>query len=497
MKKNILLVFLLILTVSTAVAADFSSKIKSFTLENGMRFYVVQRHHSPTFAGMIKVNVGSADEGSGQTGLAHLFEHLAFKGTPVIGTREFKKETQILEQIREVGRALANRHRNGEPETSPKTTELRARLNQLQLRHQQYINSNETAQIYAQNGAVSLNATTGRDTTEFYVKLPANRLELWFLMESERFKHPVLREFYKEKAVAIQEHRMNIENDPDGRLLNEFFHVFFIRHPYRHPTTGYIEDLRGYTEENVSKFLKTYYIPNNMAAAIVGDVKLETVKQLAEQYFGDIPPGKIPPRPAAFQSKQEGERRFELEYGAQPGVIIGYHVPAFPDKENVVLKLIISILLKGESSRMYNDLVYRKKMAIELISGLNFPGSRYPNLFMIHGRTRFPHTPEDLEKAIYPHLEKLKKEPVTPEELKKVINQYEVSFYKKLEDNMSIAGIILNSVLLYNDVESEFKKVQRMKAITPGEIIQTAKKIFNKSNRTVGILRKLDVKGSL
>ncbi len=485
-----LCLILVFLSVSSVSAQGFSDKVKEFTLNNGLRFFVYERPQVPTFAGMIMVKVGSVDERKGETGLAHFFEHMAFKGTPVIGTRDFEKEKLILEEMDRLGNELASEYRKGSLADQVKMQEIREKLFKLQEEHRQYVVKDELDRIYSENGGEFLNASTSTDTTQYFVMLPSNRLELWFLIESERFKNPVLREFYSERDVVAEERRMGIDNTPDGLLRDEFTNIAFVLHPYRHSVVGYMEDIQTYTKDKALNFYRTFYVPNNMVAAVVGDVKFEEVKRLAEKYFGDIPGAEDLPRPMDMEPQQRGERRVTTWFEAEPRLIMGYHMPDFRHKDNLTLGLTSMILSRGSSSRLYRDLVTNRKIAISVFTSTNYPGSRYPGLFVIFGQPRHPHTVEDLEQAIHEHLDRLKKEPVSPKEIQKSVNQAEASLFRSVgfADNVFLAMRLLRNVLLFDDIDADWKRVEEMKKITAEDIMAAAERYFTPSNRTVGIL---------
>lgn len=487
-KKAFVLILFLLLVTGRLGGKNFSAGTKSFTLSNGMTFYVYERHSLPIFAAVVSVKAGSVDEKEGQTGLAHLFEHMAFKGTPVIGAVDFEKEKKILEQIDVTGCAIAAERRKGDAGDPQKIETLKNALRHLQTQHRQYIIKNQMADIYARNGGKSLNALTSRDSTEYFVSLPANRLELWFLMESERFKHPVFRGFYLEKEVILEEKRGG-QNTVNAVLLDDFFHAAFATHPYRHPGAGYTHDIRAHTVEKARDFFKTFYIPNNMTAAIVGDVKFKTVKRLAEKYFGDLPRGPLPPRPRFKEAGQNGERRVVVESAGEPAIYIGFRTPAHPDRDNLIMLLINQLLVNGRSSRLYKELVIKEKLTQNFFAFSNYPGTRYPALSVIHAKPNDSRSMSQLEAAIYTQLEKFKTEPVAPKEIESVIHQLEASFFQSCEDNLSIALKIAAGAVIYGDMDYEFKKLQELRTITPREIMETAKKYFKPSNRTVGVLQ--------
>jgi len=497
MKRILVVLLFLAVLWPVAYGGGFSDKVKEFTLSNGMRFLVYERPQTPTFAGMIQAKVGSVDEPMGWTGLAHFFEHMAFKGTTVMGTRDYAKEKPILDEMDVIGDQMAAEMMKGPAGDPAKIKEYKAKLEALQKEDLKYVVKDELDRIYSENGGEFLNASTSNDTTQYFIMLPSNRLELWFLIESERFKNLVMREFYSERDVIAEERRMYEDNTPDGYLGEEFGNIAFILHPYRHSVVGYMEDVQTLTKAKALQFFKTFYIPNNMTAAVVGNVKLDEVKKLAEQYFGDLPRGSDPPRPAFIEPKQKGERRVLVKFAAEPQLSIGYHMPAFPDRDNLVLRVIAFLLSRGDSSRLQRDLVTNRKLAVNVYAMANSPGQRYPALFEIDGQTRHPHTPAELEAAVTEHLNRLKTEPVGKEELEKVLNMAEASLYRTSSSaqNVFLAMRLLNNVVIYGDMDADFKRVEAMRTITPQEIMDTAKRVFDESNRTVGTLVRKDEGG--
>ncbi len=488
MRKALVCLLLMAFLIPCAYGIGFSDKAKSFTLSNGMTFYVYERHQMPTFCGMIMAKVGSVDERKGETGMAHFFEHLAFKGTPVMGTTDYAKEKPILDQIDKLGEELSAEYAKGDKADAQKMAALREEMKKLQNETLKFAVKDELGKIYSENGGRGLNASTGQDTTQYYLMLPANRLELWFLIESERFKYPAFREFYSERDVIAEERRMR-ENMPSGNLYEEFQNAAFTLHPYRHSVVGYMEDIQTFTRPKAMVFYKAFYIPNNLTAAVVGDVRLEDVKRLAEQYFGDIPRGADPPRPDFLEPKQKGERRVTTEFDAEPLLLIGYHMPQIPDKDAYTLEMTGDILSLGDSSRLNRDLVTNRQVAVSIYASAG-TDQRYTALFMVSGVPRSPNTAEDLEKAVYEHLEKLKTEPVKKEEMEKVTNQLEAQLYNGFSDNMYIAMRLLWGAVIDGDIDAEFKRIDALKKVTPEDIMDAAKRYFVFENRTVGTLRK-------
>ena len=281
---------------STALALSqdidaLAERVTEFTLENGLHFIIVERPVAPVATFVTFVNVGGADEPVNNTGVAHIFEHMAFKGSRTIGTRDWEAEQVALQNMDAAYRAWMEEGYSNEPDQAE-----RDRLWQAFERWQQeagsYIQSEEFSQIIEREGGVGLNAFTSADATGYFYSLPQNKAELWFYLEAERFRDPVFREFYVEKDVIMEERRMRTDSNPQGRLLEEFLSVAYSAHPYRNPAVGWASDITATTIADTREFFETYYVPTNMTIAIAGDVDPQQMRVLAERYFGDVPAAK-------------------------------------------------------------------------------------------------------------------------------------------------------------------------------------------------------------
>jgi len=490
MRKLLPLAGLIVLLTGVAHGTALSQGARSFTLDNGMTFWVYERHQIPTFFGIYMAKTGSCDEQAGETGLAHFIEHLSKKGTPVIGTRDYEAEKPILEEMDRIGDELSAELDKGAQAVQARIDEMRKKLTELQEKHSAFAAKEEYNKIYSENGGRGRNASTGTDTTQYYISLPANRLELWFLMESEKLKNLVMREFYSERDVINEERRMGVENSPSGFLYEQFLNAAFMVHPYRHEVIGHMHDIQTFTKERAQNFFRRNYVPNNLMAALVGDVSFADVKRLAQKYFGDIPRGAEPPRVLDNEPRQNAERRVTVWFDAEPEILIGYRTPGRESRDNVVLEMISLVLSAGDSSRLTRDLVQRRQIAISAYAVANALGERYASLFQLAGAPRHPHSVEELEKEFYGHLERLKIEPVSEAELRRALNQAEAGLYNGLDRNMFLAFRILGNAHLHDDVDAEFRRVEQLKTVTAAEIMAMAKKYFIETGRTVGILQR-------
>ena len=289
----------LVLLLLSAVAlgqdvASFEKRITVKKLPNGLTLMICERPEAPVFSFFTLVDAGSAQDPLRATGLAHMFEHMAFKGTDKIGTTDYAAEKPALEKI-EVAYAayIAERDKTvGRDEA--KLTQLEKAWKDAIAEADKYVVPNAFGKLVEQNGGEDMNASTSYDETEYHYSLPVNRLELWAYLESERFLHPVLREFYKERNVVIEERRMRTDSSPFGRLLEQFTEEAFAAHPYHRPTIGWISDLNTFSATEAQKFFDTYYVPSNMVVAVAGDVTAAQAMPILEKYFGRLPTRQPP-----------------------------------------------------------------------------------------------------------------------------------------------------------------------------------------------------------
>ncbi|MDY6862203.1 MAG: pitrilysin family protein, partial [Thermodesulfobacteriota bacterium] len=352
--------FIAILSVFFPVFAfelDLEKRVFECTLKNGMKVLLMERHTSPTVSCFIRFKAGAVDEKTGNTGIAHFLEHLKFKGTKTLGTKNYNEEEKILRKIDNVAvkrdaLVLEDAKKNKE-----EIERLNVKLKELQKMLKNYVIKDEIFSIYSKNGATGFNATTGQDITSYMISLPSNRLELWLTIESDRMLNPVFREFYSERDVIMEERRQTIDSKPHRKLLEHFLATAFIAHPYGIPVIGWSGDMEFLCKQEVVKFNKTFYAPNNAVVAIVGDINIHHTLFLLKQYFEKIPARKLPPRVITKEPVQLGERRIKVALDAKPKLIMGFHKKTIPDFEDYVFDVIDSILSRGRTSRFYINLI--------------------------------------------------------------------------------------------------------------------------------------------
>lgn len=463
------------------VAGDVSE----FTLDNGMKFIVLERHQAPVVSMMLYAKVGAVNEADGHTGVAHYLEHLAFKGTTKIGTRDYAAEAPLLQEMDAVFDQLMAAEATGD---EAQVEVLRSQFDTLQSQAAEYVEQNKFGQIIEQSGGRGLNATTSADATRYFYSLPSNKLELWMSLESERFTDPVFREFYKEKEVILEERRMRVDNSPIGQIVEKFLEVAFDQHPYRRPVIGYEEDLRLATREDIAKFFDAYYGPSNLIAAVVGDVDPDNVKALATAYFGRLQSRSLPPAVAIKEPPQTAPKSFELTLPSQPWYLEGFHRPGINHPDHVVYSMIESILVGGRTSRMYQDMVEQSKVALNIGSANGFPGDRYGNILLLYGLTAPGHSVDEMAERMDALLIQLQQEPVTPEELERVKTQARASLLRSLDSNSGMASLLTEYQAKTDDWHNVFEELKSIEAVTAEDVQRVAQATFVPSNRTVGKL---------
>lgn len=493
MSKRIVLLFAIFLLFAGFTNAgscyDLKDKVHSYTLSNGLRILMLERHLSPTVACYVRYRVGAVDDRDGKTGMAHFLEHMMFKGTETIGTRNWLKEKPILLEVEKIGAALDHEILKGEKGDKQKIADLRKKLDSLQKEEKAWIKENEIDELYTKNGAINFNASTSEDMTTYLVSLPSNKIELWARIESDRMVHPVFREFFTERDVIMEERWQSIESNPEGKLYEQFIAQAFTAHPYHRPTIGWPSDMRFLDMASMRDFFRRFHAPNNTVITIVGDIEPKATLQLLTKYFGSIPRQDIGSHHISDEPAQQGERRIMLSFDARPQIVFGYHKPSPPSKDDYVFNAIEAILSKGRTSRMYKSIVEGQGLA-ESIQAMNgMPGARYPNLFSIWANPRGSHNTDEIEKAVYSELDKMKTEKVSREELEKTINQMRADFIRGLRTNEGMANSLSYYEALLDDYQYLTQYLDNMQKITPEDIQSVAKEYFQPENLTVAIIR--------
>jgi len=490
-----------------AARAEVPSEIKAqvpveeLTLDNGMRFLLVRRPEQTTVMAGWVAKVGSANERPGITGVAHFFEHMMFKGSRRIGTKDDERDQAVMreqealqEKIRAQYRIQRERYRKGEiddpfdPDArTPELVKLEEEFQKLVEAQRELMVKDEFDRIYTEAGGSGMNATTTTDSTIYWVTVPANKLELWFWMESERLLEPVFREFYAERDVVQEERRLRIESTPTGPFDEQLNAMFWTSHPYKWEVIGWSSDLKTLSMADAQQFFSTYYAPQNIVAALVGNFDRAQVEALARRYFGRIPRGGRPiPDVVTLEEKQLAEKRMNAECDCQPQVSIEFHTVPFEHKDDFVLDVVAG-LLNGQTGRLNKELVLKRQIASSAGSGQQ--SLKYAGQFTIYAETKGDAAPAELESALVTELDRLKREPVPAEELQKVKNQVVAGSYRNLQN-----PFFLLLQLLYYEGGGDWSYLnhwaERTLAVTAEDVQRVAGKYFTVENRTVATYRR-------
>jgi predicted Zn-dependent peptidase len=472
--------------------------VQELTLGNGMRFLLFERHESPTIAAGWVAHVGSVNEREGITGISHLFEHMMFKGTRAIGTKDIEADLRIMAEqekvradMRQEIKVMRDRLRRGEIDDLMKPENQTARYRELDKRFDELVQQqrgniikDHMDQIYTKNGGEALNAGTSEDWTIYFVRLPANRLELWAWLESDRLLNPVFREFYSERDVVYEERRMRTESTPLGKFDEAFNSAFWQASPYKWPVIGWPSDVSAITKQDSDAYFGTYYAPNNLTGVIVGDLRPAEARPILERYFGRIPRGKTePPEMVTVEPKQLAEKRFTAEADTSPTVRIWWHAVPFKHKDRTNLDLL-SDILTGRTGRLYKGLVTGKQVANQTSASID--PKKYEGVFQVECVVKDGKDPAEVEKAIDEEILRLRNEQVPAEELEKVKNQAKANAFRRLSSPFSIAI----QLLIYDGFD-DWKYIntyaEEVDRVTAADLQRVAREHLNKENRTVGI----------
>ena len=416
------------------LAQTKADDIKTFTLKNGMKFLVAEDNSIPNANMYLFYKVGSRNEHPGITGLSHFFEHMMFNGSKKYG-----------------------------PKTFDQTMEF--------------------------NGGAN-NAYTTQNVTVYTDWFPVSAMETIFDLESDRIASlnidPKMVE--SERGVVLSERSTALENSPWNMLSDAVNASAFQEHPYHWTVIGYETDIKNWTKEDLEKYFRTYYAPNNCVVVISGNVKVDEVKRLAEKYMASIPANATPKPVHLVEPPQTGERRVTIQKQVpSPYLMIGYHTPEATNKDYYSLSILNAVLSSGNSSRLYSELVDKKQLANMVRS--DFGESFDPNLFNIYAIAAKGVKEEDIESAIYSEIDKIKKDGITENELQKIKNQKLIEFYGQIETINGKSNNIGTYELFFGDYRKMFDAPAEYSKVTAEDVKRVASQYFNKSNRTVGILK--------
>lgn len=491
--RRILLIALVVCFSSFVFSQDLASFEKRITvkkLSNGLTVIICERPEAPVFSFFTHVDAGSVQDPMAKTGLAHMFEHMAFKGTDKIGTRDYEDEKKALQKV-EDGYALYLAERD------KRVGRDEAKLKQLEKDWKDAIAeadkfsapyNNEFGKIVESEGGEGMNAFTNHDETGYNYSFPSNRLELWAYLESERFLHPVMRQFYKERNVVIEERRMRTDSNPIGRLLEQFTSEAFSAHPYHRPTVGWMWDLNSFSATDAQKFFDKYYVASDMVVTVVGDVKASEAMPVIEKYFSRLPARPTPDESTTTEPPQRSERRVILHEQSQPIYIEGYHRPDSYSPDDAVYDAITDLMSSGRTSRLYRALVRDKQIASDSAGFSGLPGNKYPHLFAFYAVPIPGHKPEEMADAIHAEIDRLKKEDISDEELRMIKTRSKANLIRSLGSNEGLAQNLGLFEARFGDWRELFRSVDRIDKVTKADIRRIANLTFVPDNRTVGMI---------
>jgi predicted Zn-dependent peptidase len=461
------------------------------TLKNGLKVLIVEKPGVPVVSFSYMVPVGAQDAPKGKTGLPHMLEHMMFKGTETIGTKDYAKEKVILDTMDKVALEMNAEKAKLEPSVD-KLKELSAKMKKLQEDHRQVVVKDELSAIYTRNGGQSLNAWTSQDVTNYHITLPANKVLLYCTIEKDRLSHPVFREFYSEREVVAQERRWRTESSPQGALYEALESTAFQGSPYKDPTIGWMSDIFKLTRPDAMAFYHECYRPDRGVLAVVGGVKAKDILPILESTLGTVPNPKVVPLKKAWtvEPPQKGPRTVVAKFDADPVAVMAWHVPNFPHQENVVLDVLSTILTSGNGSRLMKSLVFTSKKATSVSSSTGFPGDRDPNLFLVEFTPAPGTAPSTVVDSIEGTLKDIQKNGVTLEELEKARRAAESAF---LWGKISAEGLAQD--LAYNQaVHGDWRYLSRylemVRSVTSKDIQDVVGKYLVEDNRTIATLER-------
>lgn len=503
MRRSLIALCLLALPVGAQDGGkvDIKLPVVEHILDNGMKVLVVERHDVPRVYCALYWKVGSVNERPGITGLSHFFEHMMFKGTKVIGTKDAAKDAELngkieatMTKIREIKLHRLEADRLGQ--SLPK--QLQERYETLWKEYEGYIEeqkkitiSEDLSKIYQRNGGTGLNATTSFDRTNYFIELPSNKVELFFWLEGDRFSAPVFREFYPEREVVKEERRMRYDSTPTGLIDIDFRAAFWQAHPYSWPVIGWMSDIDQYTLTDAQRYFDIHYSPRNCTAIFVGDVKAADIHALAKKYFGKLKNSTTVPDPiVTLEPKQTGERRMVAEADSNPNVEVAWHAPSQAHKDGTPLDVMCGIL-DGRTGRLWKRLVDEKKLALSASAG--FWGLKYGGMIMINAAPAQGVKPEALEAEIYSVVAELGDNGPTEKDLRKVKNQMIANTARGLQTNSEI-GNALGSADMIHDWRDVLNSLQWIEDTTADDVKRLVKTYLTAGGRNVLIINRREGK---
>ena len=485
--KSVLTLMLAAMSFAGAKGQDlksFEQRTTTKVLPNGLTLIVCERPEAPVFSYSTFIDAGDVNDPTGESGLAHMFEHLAFKGTSQIGTTDYAAEKVALAKVEAANDAYEAEYLKPVGRDDKKLAELHQAFVNAQAEAHKYVIPNQFTEVADENGAAGLNAETGLDDTQYFWSMPENRLELWAWLESGRLSDVVPREFYKERDVVMEERRMRTDSNPIGRLIEQFLATAYVAHNYGRSGIGWPSEVSQITATEAMEFHKKYYVGGDIVVTVVGDVKASETMPMLERYFSKVPGGPKPEEMTTVEPKQFAEKTVTIREQTQPFYVEGYHRPSYRDPDDAVYDAIQDIMSNGRVSRMYRSLVEQQQIAAEAQGFSPFPGDKYPSLFAFYAVPLPGHTPAQMREAIHKEIDKLKSADVTDAELQMYKTRARADLLRGLADNQGLANALAEYQTRYGDWRELFLQLDKVDKVTKADIRRVANQVFVESNRT-------------
>jgi predicted Zn-dependent peptidase len=451
--------------------------VSELTLDNGLVVLVYPRSNlGPIFSGTVNVRVGGVDEPAGKSGIAHMLEHMAFKGTTELGTANYAAEKVLLAQLEELAR-MQQVQGNLTPAQILEWDSIQQQLSKL------WAVPSLSTEVERRGGS-GLNASTSKDLTRYFVSLPVNAMEFWFWLESERLFSPVMRQFYRERDVVLEERKMRSEDSPTGKLWEALMLESFAVHPNRHPVIGYQEEIRQLLADETLEFHKRYYVPANMVVTIVGNVDVEEVFEHARRYFGRIPRSELPTRDFPEEPAWIGQRTVNVFFDSEPHVAVAYRIPSYPHPDKAAIDVLMKLLLGNRLTPMHRELVEKLQVA-QSVDVFDGPGETDPLAQVFWMTPREPHSPT---KLISEFDRVLSAATFTEEELQVARRSIQVSYLESLNSNYSIGMALASSQIFHGDWRHVLKYYDALQAVSLDDVHRVLDTYFRDAGRIIGVV---------
>ncbi len=448
---------------------DLQNKVKDFTLANGLRVVVVERHDAPLVAFRTQIGVGSANDPAGSSGMAYLLERVGNQGSDNIGSKDPAAEKKAIDALEEAVERLAAEKNKGRAANDVKITSLELEVQKALDIARSWALPNEFRRVLEENGIVGVGSSTTPDFTERHCVAPANRLEFWFLTESQRLLHPAFRSFYPERSAALDE-RARLETNAAARMAQALSAAAFTAHPYRAPVFGWTGELGALRLNEARLFFNRYYVPANITVTLSGDVNPEEARRLAERYLGPIPARPLPPLVRTLEPPQTGPRSVVLQNSVQPLIAVAFKRTDQYDRNDPVFDIIQMILAGGRGAWLQKELVENQRIAARVTAQATFPAGKYPHLFGVVIAPAPGHTVQENETAMTAVLARLQNEKVDDLTLARAKAQARVVLADRLGDNTGIAQMISSFASSYGDWRALFSAAEALQKVTADQV---------------------------